>query len=259
MFALMQGHAKETAVKAIAVISRKGGAGKTTVAVNLALMAHARGQRVLLVDSDPQRSASHCLRARTTPGPVVREAQAGKLYQLGVSARREGFDLMIIDTPAHPDADVAQAANIADLCLIACRPTFLDIAAVLQSAEMMRRLNRRGAVVLTQAPPPRGASASPAVRRAGEALSLTGLPLLGVVSARVVCQQSLAVGLSAREAGSVAAGGEFLELWRAIEQELVDLARTPFVLGLSAATGPGKRSQLWSGADLKVNSSLAIA
>lgn len=216
-------------MKAIAVISRKGGAGKTTVAVNLALAAHARGDRVLLVDSDPQRSASHCLKARTKSGPVVREAQAGKLYQIGVSARRDGFDLMIIDTPAQPDADVAQAANTADLCLIACRPTFLDIAAVLQSAEMMGRLNRRGAVVLTQAPPPRSMFVSPTVRRATAALELTGLPLLGVISARVACQQSLAYGLSAFEAGSIAAGGEFQQLWRAVEDELGEPASAPLI------------------------------
>lgn len=41
----------------ISVISRKGGAGKTTVAVNLAVMAHLSGRAVLLVDIDPQRSA----------------------------------------------------------------------------------------------------------------------------------------------------------------------------------------------------------
>lgn len=257
MFALTRDQARETAVKAIAVISRKGGAGKTTVAVNLALMAHARGLRVLVVDSDPQRSASHCLKARATSGPAVREAQAGKLYQLGLSARREGFDLMIIDTAAHPDADVAQAANTADLCLIACRPTFLDIAAVLQSAEMMRRLNRRGAVVLTQAPPPRGSSVSPAVRRAGEALALTGLPLVGIVSTRVVCQQSLAAGLSALEAGSVAAGGEFQQLWRAIERELTNSGGTAFVYGPGLATDAAARQPSWSGAGFKVNSALA--
>lgn len=245
-------------MKAIAVISRKGGAGKTTVAVNLALMAHARGQRVLLVDADPQRSASHCLKARVTPGPVVREAQAGKLFQLGVSARRDGFDLMVIDTPAHPDGDVAQAANTADLCLIACRPTFLDIAAVLQSAEMMRCLNRRGAVVLTQAPAPRATSASPAVRRAGEALALTGLPLLGVISSRVVCQQSLAAGLSAHEAGSAAAGAEFQQLWRAINNELGHSAGAPFSQRPGVATGAVANLQMRSGVELKVNSALAI-
>lgn len=204
----------------IAVISRKGGSGKTTVAVNLALEAHRQGRATLLVDSDPQRSASHALRGRAGPGPSVRDALAGKLYQTGISARREGFDLLIIDTPAWPDTDVAQAANIADLCLIACRPTFLDVAAVLQSAEMMRRLNRPAGVVLTQAPPGRSGSTAGPVRRAAEALELTGLPLLGVVGARVACQRSLALGLSAAEAGSTDSGAEFSLLLHAVMDAL---------------------------------------
>lgn len=223
-------------MKAIAVISRKGGAGKTTVAVNVALAAHAHGLRVLLADSDPQRSACVSLKARATAGPTVREAQAGKLFQLSVASSRDGFDLMVIDTPAHPDADVAQAANCADLCLIACRPTFLDIASVLQSAEMMRRLNRHAAIVLTQAPAPRAATPLPSVRKAVEALTLTGLPLAGVISTRIAYQQSLSVGNSAAEWGSEAARSELDQLWRGV----VELLDRP--AGLSVSPEPWGRS-----------------
>ena len=58
-------------MKTITVLSRKGGSGKTTLAVNLALMAFLRGHKVLLADIDPQRSASDALRARGEPGPVL--------------------------------------------------------------------------------------------------------------------------------------------------------------------------------------------
>lgn len=152
-------------MKTLAVISRKGGAGKTTVAVNLALSAHRRGARVMVVDSDPQRSASLCLRSRRADPVAVIEANAGKLFQVVTAARRDGYDLIVIDTPAHPEADVAQAANLADLCVAICRPTFLDVASVVQSAEMIRRLGRRGAVAINQAPPPRGAAEGAAVGR----------------------------------------------------------------------------------------------
>lgn len=205
-------------MKTISVISRKGGAGKTTLAVNLALTAQAEGRRVLLIDSDPQRSASLVLRLRTQAPPLpVREALAGKIFQAMQWAQRDGFDLIVVDTPAHPDGDVAQAANCADLCLIACRPTFLDIASVLQSAEMLRRLNRRGAVVLTQTPPPRGQIQPPAVQRAREALGLTGLPIAGVISSRQAFQYSLASGRGAAEAGSEPARRELEPLWRFVE------------------------------------------
>ncbi|MFN7127924.1 MAG: AAA family ATPase [Brevundimonas sp.] len=203
-------------MKTLAVISRKGGAGKTTVAVNMALSAHFGGRRVLLIDSDPQRSASLCLRSRRSdPIPVV-EANSGKLFQAVTAARRDGYDLAVIDTPAHPEADVAQAANLADLCLAVCRPTFLDIASVVHSAEMIRRLGRRGAVAINQAPPPRTAGENGAIRRAADALALVGLPYAGALCARVAFQRSLADGLAAGEGGPTVAGEEVRQLWDAV-------------------------------------------
>ncbi|HRD28202.1 MAG TPA: ParA family protein, partial [Caulobacter sp.] len=58
-------------MKTIVVTSRKGGVGKTTVAVNMALAAFGGGARVLLADTDPQRSATDALKARARPGPAL--------------------------------------------------------------------------------------------------------------------------------------------------------------------------------------------
>jgi chromosome partitioning protein len=60
-------------VKTLAVISRKGGAGKTTLSINLCLSAYLAGWKTLLADIDPQRSASDALRARSEPGPTLAE------------------------------------------------------------------------------------------------------------------------------------------------------------------------------------------
>ena len=204
-------------MKTISVISRKGGAGKTTIAVNLAIQAHLAGLRVLLIDCDPQASTSHSLRARQAPGPRVTQATAGKLFQATTTARREGHDLVIIDTPAYPEAEVAQAVNCADLCLAVCRPTFLDIASVAQSAEMIRRLRGTAAVVLNQTPPPRGDIEAPAVRKAIEAFEVIGLPLAVTIASRQAYQQSLAHGCSAAEWGSEASDRELGRLWLAVE------------------------------------------
>ncbi|MBA4001274.1 ParA family protein [Brevundimonas sp.] len=215
-------------MKTIAVISRKGGAGKTTVAVNLALVAHLRGHKVLLVDIDPQRSAALTLGSRGAMGPRVAAKTAGHLYQTAQVAQREGCDLMIIDTPPAPMGDVAQAVNSADLNLIVSRPTFLDIASIVQSVDLIRQLGRTGAVVLNQTPAPRGDVTAPSVRRAEEALALTGLPLLARLSARQVYQTSLASGRSALELGSQLAEAELMALWKAVQSRLhaVD-RRTP--------------------------------
>jgi len=187
-------------VKTLAVISRKGGAGKTTLSINLALTAHLAGWKTMLADIDPQRSASDALRARTATGPTLAEINAGKLFQTRSHAMHDGYDVMLIDTPAAPDADVAVAVNSADLCVLVCRPTFLDIASVARSAEMVRRLGKAGLIVLNQAPAKRGGLEPVGVQKAVEALRFCGLPVAPIgLRSRVVYQQSVAHGRSVGE------------------------------------------------------------
>lgn len=202
-------------MKTLAVISRKGGAGKTTLAVNLAITAHLAGLKIMLADIDPQRSASDSLRARTGDGPLLAEINAGKLFSTQTQAQHGDFDALVIDTPASPEADVLQAINSADLCVLVCRPTFLDIASVARSAESVRRLGKKGVIVLSQAPSRRNGVEPPAVIKAAEALRFTGMPLAPIgLRARAVFQQSVAHGRSVCEwePGSAAAE-EINRLW----------------------------------------------
>ena len=78
-------------MRTIAVIARKGGSGKTTVAVHLAIAAHLRGKRTLLADSDPQRSSSAVLKGRRAPAgrPAARPAGSScSALQIGGGAGR---------------------------------------------------------------------------------------------------------------------------------------------------------------------------
>jgi len=210
-------------VKTLAVISRKGGAGKTTLSVNLAITAHLAGLKIMLADIDPQRSASDSLRARTGDGPVLAEINAGKLFSTQTQAQHSDFDALVIDTPAAPEADVLQAINCADLCVLVCRPTFLDIASVVRSAESVRRLGKKGVIVLSQAPSRRNGVEPPAVIKAAEALRFTGMPLAPIgLRARTAFQQSVAHGRSVCEwePGSAAAE-EISRLWDLIAPMLL--------------------------------------
>ena len=215
-------------MKTITVLSRKGGSGKTTLAVNLALMAFLQGHKVLLADIDPQRSASDALRARDEPGPALAEITAGKLFLTKSNAMREGYDYLFIDTPAAPEADVAQAVNIADFCLVAGRPSFLDLAPIVRTAEAVRRLGKSGLVVLNQAHTNKPEVAPVAFPEIMEALRFCGLPLAphGLRS-REAFQKAMSQGrcVSELEPGSPSAR-DLERLWTHVEASVGGLSET---------------------------------
>ncbi|MBU4435501.1 MAG: AAA family ATPase [Alphaproteobacteria bacterium] len=206
-------------MKTVALVSRKGGAGKTTLAVNLAISAHLAGFKTMLADIDPQRSATDALKARVAPGPILMEINAGKLFQTKVHAEHAGLDLLIVDTPAAPEADVLQAVQCADLCVLVCRPTFLDIASVARSTEAVRRLGKPGLIVLNQAPAKRLGEEPTTVLQAVQALRFCGLPIAPIgLRARAAYQHAIARGLSACEwAPGDPASQEIERLWRHVE------------------------------------------
>ena len=89
-------------MKNIAVIARKGGSGKTTVAVNLALAAHRRGHVVELADTDPQGSSAEVLKARKGDGPAVVQTTGEALYATR-DAPHAGTGLRVLDTPTSTE------------------------------------------------------------------------------------------------------------------------------------------------------------
>lgn len=206
-------------LRTIAVIARKGGSGKTTVATHLALAAHLRGREVLVADTDAQRSVTHVLKSRKTVGPTWVETSGAKLFALQLSAQKAGTDLMVIDTPAVVEDEIGSAIVIADLSLLVIRPTFLDLAAAIQTAEIVRRLRKPVLIVLNQAPVPRGGVEPPAVKKAMEALRIMRLPAIpAILRSRAAYQTALETGRSAEELdSSPEAAAEVGELWTFIE------------------------------------------
>lgn len=148
-------------MKTIAVISQKGGAGKTTVAVHLAVCAEQNGHRVALFDLDPQASAAKWADHRGGNIPEVVSAQAARLPQLLAVARTGGAGLAIIDTAPNSDSSALIAAKAADFILIPCRPSRFDLDAIGATIDLARLAGRPAAVVLN-AVPPRGSLADEA-------------------------------------------------------------------------------------------------
>jgi chromosome partitioning protein len=206
-------------MRTIAVVARKGGAGKTTLAVHLALAAHLRGRRTVLADADPQRSSSEVLRVRIAAGPKRVETSGPKLYALQETGRRAGDEVLVVDTPCSPEQDVNLAMAAADVVLIVVRPTFLDIAAAVRTIETARRMGRPAQIVINQAFSPRAGREPPSVQKALEALRFTSMPVCPVViRSRALLQSAVASGRSVEEYGRSPAADEIAALWRHIER-----------------------------------------
>ena len=125
-------------MKTLAVLSRKGGTGKTSIAVHLAVAAELAGQTTLLIDMDPQASAIHWADKREAETPVVIAAHASRLPDLLKKAEASGVDLAIIDTAAHAETSALAAARAATLALIPCRPASLDLLAIGATVDLVK-------------------------------------------------------------------------------------------------------------------------
>src|SRR5580693_4718844 len=117
-------------MKTIAIISQKGGAGKTTLAIHLAVAAEMAHKSAAVIDLDPQASATSWKDLREGETPVVASAQVTRLVQVLEAAAKHGADIAIIDTAPHSESAALAAARAADLILIPCRPAILDLRAI---------------------------------------------------------------------------------------------------------------------------------
>ncbi len=142
-------------MKTLAIVSQKGGSGKTTLAVHLAVAAERKKKRVAIIDLDPQASALEWHSRRSAATPEVITATAEQLPVLLKQAEANGADLAIIDTAPHSDRAATIAASHADLVLIPCRPSAFDIAAMEKTLSLLKltAAKDRAAIVLNAAPP----------------------------------------------------------------------------------------------------------
>jgi len=187
-------------MKTIAVVSHKGGSGKTTVAVNLALAWKATGARTILVDADSSRSATNSLRQRPDHDGFLVGTLATKLAALTFASERNGCDIMIIDTAGGPENGMIEALKVADPSIAVSRPSYLDVAAALQTVATVRRLGRQGVVLFNQCPPQRNGVTSSMVTALMNTLRTGGMEVCPTsLQARAVYQHAIALGRSVAE------------------------------------------------------------
>lgn len=206
----------------VAVAQRKGGAGKSTLAANLAAAFAGRGERVALLDTDPQKTLHHWHEARRKAG-----ARAGVLDFAAPSGWRvptacDGFrrthDVILLDTPPHDDTDSRIAIRAADLVLVPLQPSAADLWAMGATLDLARAEKRPAVLTLNRVPAQGklGAEVAQALRAQG--LTLLDAPL----GNRAGYASAFAAGLGVTEAAPRSAAAEEV---RALATALRGLAR----------------------------------
>lgn len=136
-------------MKTVALIAQKGGVGKTTLAVNLSAIA---GMRTVLFDLDPQESAVIWADRRKDEHPHVEFLTERRLADGLAGATKQNFALAIVDTPPAAGPQALTAAQAADLILIPCRPSLIDLDAIRRTAQLVKSTGVLAFVVFNAAP-----------------------------------------------------------------------------------------------------------
>ena len=175
----------------VALLAAKGGTGKSTLAVGLAVAHGQAGGSAAVIDLDPQRTASAWSRLRGAELPLVFGTGAPSLARMIDTALRRGVDLVLIDGPPREGSGAAEAARLADLVLIPSRPSAPDLITI---PDTLALIGGTSAAIVFNAAQVQGqwaADATAAVRDFGTDIC----PV--IVRQRVAHSRAFARGLSA--------------------------------------------------------------
>ena len=211
-------------MKTIAFVTQKGGAGKTTLAISLAVEATRRGETVVALDLDPQGTLASWGTDRKADTPTVDRLLPEHVTRLSDILTRlagKGFTLAILDCPGAFGTVTNLAMKSADLCLIPARPTKLDLQATKATVHALKTLGKKFAFVLNQCSP---AARSNRADEAKEGLQLLEAVASPFIMARTDFQDSVAGGYGVTEYAVVSkAADEVRELWNWIANRLKDI------------------------------------
>lgn len=146
-------------MKTVAIASAKGGSGKTTLTLNLAVLASEGGLRTAILDLDPQGSAADWRQVRSKDKriPTVDAVKPAKLVDVVAAHRRDATDWLFLDTPPNADRETLRAIALADFTVVPVRPAPLDLQSARRTLDAMAERGTPYVAVLNGCPPsPRG-------------------------------------------------------------------------------------------------------
>jgi chromosome partitioning protein len=205
-------------MRIVSLVTQKGGSGKSTLSASLAVAAQTAGERVFLIDMDPQRSLSTWAQNRSDANLGVEAIYSSQLPAVLETLAQGRVSLVVIDTPAGQSLASASAIKAADLVVIPVRPTVFDIWASEATRRRARELQKEYTFVLNQCPIVQG---SRRLREGVAALEQMGGILRPMVSARVDYQEAIRRGLGPTEVNPTGeAAEEIRQLWWSLRRRL---------------------------------------
>lgn len=140
----------------VAIVSSKGGVGKTTVAQFLAVEALRQGIAAAIIDTDPQKSAADWGEQRdaaSLDAPTVVALGSQRLLAVVEALRKRGAGMIFIDTPPHSAPAINAALDVSSGSIMVTRPNPMDLRALEATWSIVSRMRKPSAALFTQAPP----------------------------------------------------------------------------------------------------------
>lgn len=219
VYAALQQRGQIMAGKVITVAQQKGGAGKTTIAANLAVTLSRSGKKVALLDTDPQGSLGRWFMMRREAGDPGVEFSTASAW--GVSYEcdklRKSFDFVLVDTPPKIDSDLKPAIRESDLVIVPVSASQVDVWATEGVLDLAAREKAQVMVVLNRAKA--GTRVAADVDNALKELGVTRAE--SVLGHRVAFPETMGVGKGVMERGKGAWSEEFQALTDEILSRLV--------------------------------------
>jgi chromosome partitioning protein len=205
----------------ISMVMQKGGSGKSTLATQLAVYAQQQGQRPLIVDLDPQRSAVVWSDLRQGRSPEAVPSLPSRLGEV-IRQAEETFSktLILVDTAPHTDSGALEAIELADVILCPTKASAFDMSSIKETVGLIGSVGKlgRAIIVINGLTPGKGAASE-------YADAVNAMREFGVrICATYICHRKAFVTAVGRGAGVTeiapkdAATAEIKALWKEIHR-----------------------------------------
>ena len=135
----------------VAIVGQKGGTGKTTIGIILAVAAAEAGRTAVIIDLDPQANAANWKDRRQAENPAVVSVPPSRLKQALEAAASHGADFVMIDTPGKSDSAAIEAARVANLVLVPLGPHIFHLETLPGLRDLLRVAGDKPAFVVLNA------------------------------------------------------------------------------------------------------------